>query len=550
MKEIITMNKAFKNRVVYQIYPSSFKDSNNDGWGDIKGIISKLDYLHDLGIGIIWFSPLYESPMDDMGYDISDYKKINHRFGTMEDFELLIKEAKKRDILIVMDLVVNHTSTEHKWFQEAIKDKNSKYRDYYIIKKGTEKNPPNNWDSCFTGKAWEKLPNSKDEYYLRLFCKTQADLNYHNEEVIKNVEDILRFWLDKGVYGFRCDVINNIYKSSLQSDSKFKLYAKGEKFYCNQDGMYEVLKRFRKDVLDKYDTFLVGETGNIDKLVGNKLLDERCLDMFFEFDHIYADKSRLVPVFKRKFSAKRLMNALFTWQENVPYIANYLENHDQLRSVSRYGDEKTYYKESAKLLCLLLLTLKGTPFIYQGEEFGTLNYPKLSKDETNDCAAHAAFETIKKTIHCSDKLAWKMVDETINRDHARAPLQWDDSINGGFNEGHDTWLKVNPRYKEINLANSLKSDDSIVSFYKTMIHFRNENDVLKLGEFKRGIVSNSINTFYRIYKDKTYLIVLNFAKKNVRFNNPLISECILSNYELRTSYDSLPPYFAGIFEVK
>lgn len=544
------MNKAFKERVVYQIYPSSFKDSNNDGWGDIQGVISKLDYLKDLGVGIIWFSPLYDSPMDDMGYDISNYKKINPRFGTMEDFEELIKEAKKRDILIVMDLVVNHTSTEHEWFKEAIKDKNSKYRDYYIIKKGTEKKPPNNWDSCFTGKAWEKLPGSNDEYYLRLYCKTQADLNYKNEEVIKEVEDILKFWLDKGVYGFRCDVINNIYKSSLENDSKFKLYAKGEKYYCNQEEMFHILTRFREDVLDHYDTFLVGETGNIDKKIGNRLLNERCLDMFFEFDHIYADKSKLIPVIKRKFSAKRLMKSLFEWQENVPYIANYLENHDQLRSVSRYGDETKYYKESAKLLCLLLLTLKGTPFIYQGEEFGTLNYEHLSKEDTNDCAAHAAFDTIKKTIHCSDKKAWKMVEETINRDHARAPIAWNDSVNGGFNEGFKTWLKVNPRYKEINLETSLKSDDSIVSFYKKMIHFRNEDDVLKNGEFIRGIISNEVNTFYRSYQGKTYMIVLNFAKKDVKFVCPLKNKCLLSNYENKESYDVLPPYFAGIFLIE
>lgn len=543
------MPNEFKKRVAYQIYPSSFCDSNNDGWGDLQGIISKLDYLKDLGIGMIWLSPIYLSPMDDMGYDIADYKKINPLFGTMEDFDELVEEAKKRDILIVMDLVINHTSTSHRWFKEAIKDPNSKYRNYYIIKKGTETTPPNNRDSCFSGKAWEKLPNSKDEYYLRLYCKTQADLNYYNEDVIKEVEDILKFWLDKGVYGFRCDVINNIYKSSFKDDSIFKLYLKGAKYYANQDGMYKVLKRFRTEVLDKYDTFLVGETGYIDKDIGNKLLNERCLDMFFEFDHIYADKSRTIPVIKRKFSAKRLMDALFYWQDNVPYIANYLENHDQLRSISRYGDENKYYLESGKLLALLLLSLKGTPFIYEGEEIGMLNYKNFTLEETNDIAARTTVETVKSILHCSKKRAWKMVNETINRDHARSPMQWSALKNGGFNSGHKTWLKVNENYGEINVLKSLNDKNSILNFYKKMIAFRNDNDVLKYGEFEKGKTSNKINYFFRKYQDKEYLILLNFSKKEEQFEFDFDLKLLISNYQIFTENAAIPPYFAGIFEV-
>ena len=484
------MSKAFKDKVIYQIYPASFKDSNNDGRGDINGIISKLDYLKDLGIGIIWLSPIYDSPMDDMGYDISDYKNINPRFGTMQDFENLISEAKKRDILIVMDLVVNHTSTEHKRFKEAVKNPKSKYRDYYIIRKGTDKKPPNNWDSCFTGTGREKLPNSKDEYYLRLYCKTQADLNYKNEAVIQEVEDILKFWLDKGVYGFRCDVINNIYKTSLNNDSKLKLYFKGSKFYTNQEGMYKILTRFRTEVLDNYETFLVGETGYISLKEGNRLLNERCLDMFFEFDHIYADKSKMLPVIKRKFSPKRLVKPIFNWQKNVPYIANYLENHDQLRSISRYGDEGEYYKESGKMLALFLLSLKGTPFIFEGEEIGMLNDKNISLKDGNDVAAKITAETIKKTIHASDKKAEKMVNETINRDHARTPMQWDDTTNSGFNEGSQTWLHVNENYHEINVKKQLDDKDSILNFYKKMIKFRNNDEVLKKGDFVEGYCSN------------------------------------------------------------
>lgn len=540
------MAQAFKERVIYQIYPSSFKDSNNDGRGDLKGIISKLDYLKKLGIGIIWLSPIYESPMDDMGYDISDYYNINKLFGDMNDFDNLILEAKKRDILIVMDLVINHTSTKSKWFIEALNG-NEKYKRYYYFEKGKKNKKPNNWDSAFTGSAWKKVPNS-DEYYLCLFCDTQVDLNYHNEEVIKEVEKIIKYWLDKGVYGFRCDVINNIYKTSLRNDNFLKLYNKGTKYYQNQEGMFTILKRFRNDVLDHYDTFLVGETGAITPKIASRLINERCLDMFFEFDHIFADKSKLLPIFKRKFNAKKLMKALFSWQENVPYIANYLENHDQLRSISRYGDAKDYYKESGKLLALLLLTLKGTPVIYQGEEIGTLDYKEISYEECKDVAAKMAFKTVKKLLHLSDKKVWKLVNETINRDNARAPMQWDDSINGGFNEGKETWLKVNDDYKTINVKNEEKDGDSILNFYIKLIHFRNDDEVLKKGEFKRGYLSNSLNYFYRIYENRIYLIVLNFSKKTIKFNIPLKLRLILSNVENK-DLNKLNPYFAGIFEV-
>lgn len=540
------MAKAFKERVIYQIYPASFKDSNNDGWGDINGIISKLDYLKDLGVGILWLSPVYESPMDDMGYDISNYYKINPRFGTMEDFDNLIVEAKKRDILIVMDLVINHTSTKCEWFKEAIKG-NPKYQDYYIIKEGKGNKAPNNWDSAFTGSAWEKIENS-NKYFLRLFCDTQADLNYNNENVILEVEGIIKFWLDKGVYGFRCDVINSIYKTSLENDNPLKLYNKGTKFYQNQEGMFNVLKRFRNDVLNHYDTFFVGETGAITPKIGTRLINENCLDMFFEFDHIYADKSKILPIFRHKFSAKKLVSALFKRQLKVPYIANYLENHDQLRSVNRYGNVDKYYNESAKLLATLLLSLKGTPFIYQGEEIGSLNYKEISINETNDIAAKMTFTTIKKILRISDKKARKLVNETINRDHARAPMQWNSNQNGGFNDGNITWLKVNELYKEINVAKEENDENSILNFYKKVIKFRNESDVLKFGDFLEGKASNSLNYFYRRYKNKCYMIVLNFSPKKIKFNTPLDIKLLISNYKIN-DFKYLDPYFAGIFEV-
>ncbi len=545
-------SNEFKKRVVYQIYPSSFNDANNDGWGDLKGITAKLDYLKDLGIGIIWLSPVYISPMDDMGYDIADYKNINPRFGTMEDFDELLSEANKRDIKIVMDLVINHTSTEHEWFKKAIQTPENKYRNYYFIKEGKGKKrnkEPNNWQSCFTGKAWKKIPELPGYFYMHLYCDTQADLNYSNPEVINEVEDVLRFWLDKGVYGFRCDVINHIYKSTLKNDYSHLLYNRGVKYYSNQDQMFKILTKIRTDVLDNYDTFLVGETGELDKESGNRFLNERCLDMFFEFDHVYADKSKIIPVFKRKFNAKRLVTPIFKWQKDVPWIANYLENHDQLRSINRYGDTGKYYKESGKMLAVFLLSLKGTPFIYQGEEIGALNIPEAKLLDCKDVAAVTATQTVKGILKLSDEKSFKLVNETINRDHARTPMQWSNKINGGFNEGHETWIKVNPLFEKINVEDELKDEDSILNFYKEMIKFRNESDVLKFGDFKEETVKKDIVSFFRTYEGKTYQIILNFSGKKVKNCEILSFKCLISNYGKDVKLDEIPPYFGGVFEV-
>lgn len=542
--------KDFKRKVIYQIYPASFKDSNNDGWGDINGIIQKLDYLKDLGIGIIWLSPIYPSPMVDMGYDISNYKDINPLFGTMEDFDNLILEAKKRNIKIVMDLVINHTSTSHDWFKKAIEPTKNKYRDYYIIQKGkSETEPPNNWESCFTGSAWEKIDSLPGYYYLHLFDKTQADLNYHNEDVIKEVEDILSFWLDKGVYGFRCDVINKIYKSSYEDDLTSTKAIKGEKYYLNSDGNIEILKRFRKDVLNNYDTFLVGETFGIDKQSSDRFLNEGCLDMFFEFEHVFADRNQKSPLYTKKFSAKQLVQPIFKWQKQANWIANYLENHDQPRSVSRYGDENKYYKQSSKLLALFLLTLKGTPFIYQGQEIGIKNIKNNTIEKCKDVSAIYNAKALAKSKNISIEEAFKIIDKTENRDHARNIMQWDNSVNAGFNIGHPSW--INLEYDaSINVENELNDEDSILNFYKKLIKFRNEDEVLISGDFIEEKVSDSLVTYYRIFKDKKYLIILNFSKRSTKYLTDKKLKLLISNYPI-SEFDltSIKPYFAGIFSV-
>lgn len=541
--------KAFKDRIIYQIYPLSFKDSNNDGYGDLKGIISKLDYLKDLGIGIIWLSPIYASPFKDNGYDISNYYEINPVFGTMDDFDNLLKEAEKRDIKIVMDLVINHTSDQHEWFQEALKDPSSKYRNYYYFRKGKGKKLPNNWNSAFSGSCWEKVEGEDNMYYLHLYTKEQPDLNYHNEEVIQEVENILKFYLNKGVYGFRCDVINQIFKTSLKN-GKFRFFCRGKEHYENQEGNFEVLKRLREDVLNNYDCFLVGETSAITPKMGNEFLKTGCLDMFFEFDHAFCNCNKFIPIFKKKhYQNQSLINPIFKWMEEVPWIGQYLENHDQLRSLSRFGDAKHYNKLSAKALCMFLLTLKGTPFIYQGEEIGMVNDDSFTYNDLNDAMSKEVINTAQKILHINQEKAFKMVHNTVNRDNARSPFQWDKSNNAGFNEGTKTWLKVNPSYKnKINVLEETNDQDSILNFYKDMISFRNKSDVLKDGTFKRLKSKKNVAKFIRETNEGSLLIEINLSSKIIKRKKENY-EIVFSNYINHNDY-YLKEWEAIIYKIK
>lgn len=538
----------YKNRIIYQIYPLSFKDSNNDGYGDINGIISKLDYLKDLGVGILWLSPIYASDFKDNGYDISDYYSINPKFGTMKDFDNLIKEADKRDIKIIMDLVINHTSTEHIWFKEAIKDPNSKYRDYYYFRKGNGKKPPNNWNSSFSGSCWEKVKGEDNMYYLHLYTIEQADLNYHNPEVINEVEKILKFYLDKGVAGFRCDVINQIWKTSLEN-GKFRFFNCGKEFYESQPENFDILKRLQDNVISKYPgAFLVGETSGITPEIGNKFLEKGCLQMFFEFEHAFCDMNSFIPIFKKKFKAKNLIEPMLKWQEQVPWIGAYLENHDQRRSVSRYGDEGKYYKESAKALGMFLLSLKGTPFIYQGQEIGTLDYKDLKYEEIDDCMAKSAVNTAKSILKLSTKTAFNLVNSTVNRDHARNPMMWSSEDNGGFNEGAKTWLKVNNLYKTINVEEQLNDSSSILNFYKKMIHFRNDSKTLQEGSFTRIKSNKNVAKFFRQTLDETLLIVINLSDKIVKDEQHNYRVLLANDYDIHEKY--LKPYQGIIYKIK
>ena len=415
----------WKNAVIYQIYPRSFADSNGDGIGDIPGIISKLDHLQDLGINVIWLSPVYASPNEDNGYDISDYLSIHPDYGTMDDFDELVREAKARGISIVMDLVINHTSTEHEWFQKS-RQGIEPYKNYYYWS-DTWAGTPNNWTGFFGGSCWEK-DEVRGASYLHLFAPHQADLNFHEPKVFEEVEKILRFWLEKGVRGFRCDVINVLYKDNLANGKK-KLVLTGSEHYLSLPGTHDILHKIYK-ILAEYDAFTVGETVFVDTKEANLLTapEREELNMVFGFEHMEIDQI-IVKWFHTKFHWDKFIQTLARWQKEVPWNSLYFENHDQPRSVSRFGS-KQYPEESAKLLATLLLTLRGTPFIFEGQEIGMRNFDFETMDEIRDVESLNIYGLLSKA-HVPARLKWYMI-RNVSRDNARTPMQWDDSAFAGF----------------------------------------------------------------------------------------------------------------------
>ena len=534
--------KPFFDKVFYQIYPRSFADSNGDGIGDLRGIISKLDYLAELGIDVIWLSPVYKSPLMDMGYDISDYYSIHPDLGTMDDFDDLIKEADRRDIRIVMDLVVNHTSDQHPWFI-ASKDKNSKYRDYYIYRKGKAngKKPPNNWTSMFTGPAWSRNEGD-DEYYLHLYSKQQPDLNWHNEAVVEEVEKILRFYLDKGVYGFRCDVINQIYKESLEDGKGHSFSGRGSEHYLGVEGNHKMLRRLYDDVFSHYDCVVIGETYQVSKECGKRYLENHELDMFFQFDTANCDKIKSLPVFTKKFKPSLLRDAFYSWQTAVSWNANYLENHDQRRSISRFGSMQ-FHKESGKALGTLLLTLRGSPFIYQGEEIGMTDLPIGDPDKSQDVSCRLVSGIMKK-FHFPRKLRYKCC-HNINRDNSRSPMQWDKGVSAGFSTSKDTWIKVNDNYLSgINVYDESLDPDSIYNFYKRLTYLRHRDEVLSYGEVYPIKVHSELIAFQRVYLGRRRLVLINLTPKRMVLDRHLV----LSGAKLLLSSIGNPMYEHGLLE--
>jgi oligo-1,6-glucosidase len=530
------MKQWWKEGVIYQIYPRSFQDTKGDGIGDINGIISRLDEIAALGVKAIWLSPVYRSPQIDNGYDIRDYCDIDPIFGTMKDMDRLIAEAKKRGLGIVMDLVINHTSDQHDWFRKS-RRRIDPYTDYYIWRKGKPhgKNP-NNWTSFFMEDAWA-YDEFRGEYYLHLFHRKQPDLNYRNPLVIEEVKKILRFWLDKGIAGFRCDVINVLWKTSLE-DGKKGVMLTGMEHYKSQEGMHEILRHLRNTVLDEYDCFTVGESVMVTleeaQLLSNT--DRKELDMAFYFDHLEVDRrfARFVP---KKFSAGELLRRLAKWQQGLDWNALYLENHDQVRIVSHYGDDRgageknSPWERSAKLLATLLFTLKGTPFIYQGQEIGMTDYNFSSIDQINDVETRKIYKMLKKLM-LPHYLRWKWL-RLSSRDNSRTPYQWTDAEGAGFTTGK-AWLGINANHRNLNYRAQEKDPESVLSYYKEMIRLRESSETLKYGDFWPLLATGPLLMYRRKLTHtrtegntdaplETYVAIFNFSNKRVKLNSEALA---------------------------
>ncbi len=512
----------WKEAVVYQVYPRSFKDSNGDGMGDLKGITSELDYIHGLGVNVIWLSPHYDSPNADNGYDIRDYRKVMTEFGTMADFDELLKAVKQRHMRLVLDLVVNHTSDEHHWFVESRKSKDNPYRDYYIWRPAKNGKEPNNWTSFFSGSAW-KLDPATGEYYLHLFAVKQPDLNWDNPKVRHEVFDLMKFWLDKGVDGFRMDVIPFVSKDPAFPDLPVSALSHPEYAYAAGPHMHEYLQEMNREVLSKYDVMTVGEAFGTTLQQTPLLVDGRRheLNMIFNFDAVRIDQQNGVW---QNWTLPDL-KAIFTRQDRVLdahcWNTVFLSNHDNPRIVSSFGDDSPAYRvASAKLVATMLFTLKGTPFVYQGDELGMTNYPFKGIEDFDDIAVKNAWKDLVLTnkVSAADFLANM---RKTSRDNARTPMQWDSAPNGGFTTAPKPWLAVNPNYAEINAKAALSDRDSIYYYYRRMIDLRGKTPALIYGDYKDLDPQNpKVFAYTRTLGKDAYLIVLNFSADAVTYALP------------------------------
>lgn len=524
----------FKKSVVYQIYPKSFYDTDGDGLGDLKGVTAKLDYIKDLGADYIWMTPFFVSPQNDNGYDVEDYYNIDPRYGTMEDFEELSREAEKRGIKLMLDMVFNHTSSRHEWFQKALAG-DPKYKNFYIFKKGKASGePPTNWESKFGGNAWEYVEKF-DEYYLHLFDVTQPDLNWDNEEVRKEIQKIVKFWMKKGVEGFRFDVVNLISKGEFKDDHE----GDGRRFYTDGPNVHKYLQELNKTTFGTdTEMITVGEMSStsMENCYRYANEDGKELSMVFSFHHLKVDfmgneKWVIVP-----FDFRKLKNILFDWQthmeENHAWNAVFWCNHDQPRVVSRFGNTGRYWKESAKMLAAAIHCLRGTPYIYQGEELGMTNAGFTDISQYKDVESLNHFRILQEK-GLSKENAYQIL-QIHSRDNSRTPMQWSDGTNGGFTEG-TPWIQVNENARFINAETELQDPDSVFMFYKKLIRLRKEYDIIAYGEFEPKAEKHlSIFAYKRYYKGKELLVINNFYGNQVCWDakedlEPY--ECLLGNYE-------------------
>ena len=547
----------WKEAVIYQIYPRSFMDANGDGIGDLAGITQRIPYLSKLGVDVVWLSPVYASPNDDNGYDISDYRAIMKDFGTMEDFDTLLATAHKAGIKIVMDLVVNHTSDEHAWFIESRKSRTNPYRDYYIWRDGKDGKEPNNWESCFSGPAWQ-YDEATGQYYLHLFSKKQVDLNWENPKVRDEVYDLMTFWCDKGIDGFRMDVISMISKDQRFPDGPVKPDGYGDfSPYCiSGPRVHEFLQEMNQRVLSKYDLLTVGEAAGvtIDEAKKYARSDGKELGMVFQFEHVGSENGKGSIVEKWTTGKPKLANVraiLNKWQtelEGCAWNSLYWDNHDQPRCVSMFGNDAPEYRvRSAKMLATCLHMMKGTPYIYQGEELGMTNV-QYDIEDYKDCEIINMYHERLEKGYSKDEIMKSIYAK--GRDNARTPMQWDDSANAGFTTG-TPWIKVNDNYDKINAKSQVDDPDSIFSCYKKLVQLRKDYPVFVDGKFTLLLEDDeNIFAYSRKNEEKTMIVVCNFFDKEIPM--PLAKECegmevLISNYKDTSDMSVLRPYEARMY---
>lgn len=559
-KEDMVLNKAWwKEAVVYQIYPRSFMDSNGDGIGDLNGITEKLEYLKELGIDVIWLSPVYQSPNDDNGYDISDYQAIMEEFGTMEDYDRMLARAHELGIKIMMDLVVNHTSDEHAWFVESRKSVDNPYRDFYIWRKGKDGKEPNNWGSCFSGSAWKYDPQT-DMYFLHLFSKKQPDLNWDNPKVRDQVFEMMNWWCEKGIDGFRMDVISLISKPEGLPDGIPGETGYADSGCANGPHVHEYLKEMNRKVLSHYDLITVGEAAGVTLEEAKKYAnaDGSELNMVFQFEHMGSgpeadnrygkwDSHKMpLPVWKK------ILSRWQTGLEGKAWNSLFLSNHDQPRSVSWFGNDSAEYREiSAKMLATCLHMMQGTPYVYQGEELGMCNAYFDKLEDYRDIESLNAYKELTETCGVSHEEMMGYL-KRISRDNARTPMQWDDSANAGFTTG-TPWIKVNSNYKTVNAKQQTNDPDSVFSYYKELIRLRHENEIIVYGDYELLEPQNEELFIYtRSWNNEQLMVLCNFTEKDivipaaVTAQIPADAQILISNY-VGNLESVLHPYEARVY---
>ncbi|WP_312473304.1 alpha-glucosidase [Neobacillus sp.] len=554
------MNKLWwKEAVAYQIYPRSFMDSNGDGIGDIPGIIAKLDYLKDLGIDVIWISPMYQSPNDDNGYDISDYQEIMAEFGTMADFDLLLKETHQRGMKLILDLVINHTSDEHPWFIESRTSKNNPKRDWYIWRDGKEHKEPNNWESIFGDSAW-KFDEQTGQYFMHIFSKKQPDLNWENEEVRKALYEMVNWWLDKGIDGFRVDAISHIKKEAglrdMPNPEGLPFVSCFEKM-MNVDGIHTFLQELKDETFSKYDIMTVGEAngvtvddvGDVEQWVGES---SGKFNMVFQFEHLALWDAET----KKELDIVELKDVLSRWQKGLEgkgWNALFIENHDKARIVSTWGNDQEYWRESATAFAAMYFLMQGTPFIYQGQEIGMTNVQFDSIDDYDDVSAKNMYR-LKRANGVSHEEIMEIIWGS-GRDNSRTPMQWSDEENAGFSNG-TPWLKVNPNYKDINVEGQLKDADSILNFYKKMIRLKKENAVFTYGTYDLILKEDpQIYAYTRTSNEEKVIVITNLSPEPAEITDVSLEyqKLLLNNYVV-SEHDplqqlSLKPYETRVYRV-